>query len=121
LASTRVDTGPRPDLWRELDVELDPAGRIVDYLNSAMTRTDGPEERVRQHYARVLVEEYGYPKERLAFEVPIHIGREVKFADIGIFNSPSAAAEKLQGQIALVVETKEPTEEEGLARIMQRV
>ncbi|MFI4934059.1 MAG: restriction endonuclease subunit M [Caulobacterales bacterium] len=117
MASNRDDSSQRADLWRTLEVELDPAGRIVDFLNPKSTRPDGPEERVRQHYARILVEEYGYSRDMMAFEVPIHIGRDVKKADIAIFKSAEAAADRVQGQISLVVETKSPTQSEGLGQL----
>ena len=41
-----------------------------------------PEEIVRQLYAAKLINDYGYPKSRLAFEYPIYFGRETKRADI---------------------------------------
>lgn len=69
MASTRAEPNSRADMWRSLDVDLDPAGRIIDYLNPSISRADGPEERVRQHYARILVEEYGHHRDTLAFEV----------------------------------------------------
>ncbi len=63
-------------------VELNATGRIVDYLDSSKTRPDTKEERVRQGYARVLHEEYHYPKELMALEAEINIGSESRFADI---------------------------------------
>ena len=41
-----------------------------------------PEEIVRQLYATRLIEHYGYPRKRLAFEYSINFGREKKSADI---------------------------------------
>ncbi len=41
-----------------------------------------PEEVVRQLYAARLIEQYGYPKKRLAFEYQVNFGREKKSADI---------------------------------------
>ena len=41
-----------------------------------------PEEVVRQLYAHRLMDEYGYPVSRLAFEFPVFFGRETKRADI---------------------------------------
>ena len=43
-----------------------------------------PEEVVRQLYASRLINRYGYPKKRLAFEHPVNFGREKKRADIVI-------------------------------------
>ena len=43
-----------------------------------------PEELIRQLYATRLIETYGYPKTRLAFEYSVSFGRETKRADIVI-------------------------------------
>ena len=45
-----------------------------------------PEEAVRQLYIYKLVNDYGYPLERIQLEVPIHFGREIKRADIVIMD-----------------------------------
>lgn len=45
-----------------------------------------PEEIVRQLYAKQLIENYGYPKKRIAFEYAVNFGREKKSADIVIFD-----------------------------------
>ena len=45
-----------------------------------------PEEIVRQLYAAKLINQYSYPKRRLAFEYPVSFGREKKSADIVIFD-----------------------------------
>jgi len=43
-----------------------------------------PEEAVRQLYIHKLMNDYGYPADRLSLEAPIHFGTEVKRADITI-------------------------------------
>jgi type I restriction enzyme M protein len=45
-----------------------------------------PEEVVRQLYAARLIQQYGYPKKRLAFEYDVTFGREKKSADIVVFD-----------------------------------
>ena len=45
-----------------------------------------PEERIRQLYAVRLINQYGYPESRLAFEHPVNFGRQTKRADIVIFD-----------------------------------
>lgn len=45
-----------------------------------------PEEVVRQLYAARLINQYGYPESRLAFEHPVNFGRQKKRADIVIFD-----------------------------------
>ena len=66
-----------------------------------------PEEIVRQLYAARLVEQYGYPKKRLAFEYPVSFGREKKSADIVILDKdrPDTAY--------VVVELKKPKLKDG--------
>lgn len=98
-------------------VELDANGKIVDFLDASKSRPDKPEERIRQGYARILVQEYQYPKEQLAFEAPINIGSEVKYADIAVYDSPEARALKDQGRVILVVETKAPTKKDGRGQL----
>lgn len=46
----------------------------------------GPEEIVRQLYATKLINHYGYPKNRIAFEYSVVYGREKKLADIVILD-----------------------------------
>lgn len=66
-----------------------------------------PEEVVRQLYATRLIEEYGYPKNRLAFEYAVNFGRERKSADIVIFDKdrPNTAY--------IIVELKKPKLKDG--------
>ncbi|MDR0522266.1 MAG: N-6 DNA methylase [Planctomycetaceae bacterium] len=66
-----------------------------------------PEEVVRQLYATKLINDYGYPAERLQFEFPVHFGREVKRADIAVLDE----AEKATPYI--IVEIKKPTAKDG--------
>ncbi|MBT2134184.1 N-6 DNA methylase [Croceibacterium sp. LX-88] len=119
--STTADVRSRLDLISELTVDLAANGRIVDFLRPETTRPDGPEERVRQYYARVLVEEYGYQRSHMAFEAPINIGHETKQADIVVYNSPEAAAARDQGQIWLIVEVKAPTITDGHRQLVSYV
>ena len=66
-----------------------------------------PEEVVRQLYAERLINEYGYPKERLVFEYPVYFGRETKRADIVIKDKddPTVAY--------IIVEVKKPKAKDG--------
>ena len=119
--SSTADQRTRQDAIGDLIVELNVAGRIVDYLEPTKNRPDGPEERVRQYYARVLHEEYGYPKEHMVFGPPINIGRDTKFADIAIYSSPEAASRRSQSDIFLIVETKAPNVQDGEAQLVSYV
>jgi type I restriction enzyme M protein len=61
-----------------------------------------PEEVVRQLYLMKLIQEYGYPKKRISLEHPISFGREIKSADIVIFDKDRPTVEYI------IVETKKP-------------
>lgn len=66
-----------------------------------------PEEIIRQLYIRKLVNEYGYPVERMELERVIHFGREKKRADIVIFNKEHVTSEEI------IVELKKPKLKDG--------
>jgi len=66
-----------------------------------------PEEVVRQLYAKKLIEQYGYPKRRIAFEYPVPFGREKKSADIVIFDKDRIDT------AYIVVELKKPKLKDG--------
>ena len=61
-----------------------------------------PEEVVRQLYATRLINEYGYPKSRLAFEHSVNFGRQKKSADIVIFDKDRSDT------AFIIVEVKKP-------------
>jgi type I restriction enzyme M protein len=102
-------------------LELTADGRIVDFLDSTVTRANLPEERVRQTYARKLHYEYGYPRERMRFGSPIYIGREPREADIVIYADEVAARARDQGKVDLIVETKAPSEKQGVGQLKSYV
>jgi type I restriction enzyme M protein len=97
--------------------------KLVDELENKITFKDGkpyvvcairdkeiilkPEEVVRQLYAMKLLEEYGYPKQRIKFEHAIHFGREVKSADIVVFDKDRPTVEYI------IVEIKKPKLQDG--------
>jgi len=66
-----------------------------------------PEEVVRQLYAARLIDQYGYPKNRLAIEHPVDFGREKKRADIVIFDKDRTDA------AYIIVELKKPKLKDG--------
>lgn len=66
-----------------------------------------PEEVVKQLYATRLIEQYGYPKKRLAFEYAVTFGREKKSADIVIFDKDRTDT------AYIVVELKKPKLKDG--------
>ena len=66
-----------------------------------------PEEIVRQLYAARLINQYGYPKDRLAFEYAVNFGREKKSADIVIFDKDRTDT------AYIIVELKKPKLKDG--------
>jgi type I restriction enzyme M protein len=92
-------------------------GRVIDFLDPTLTRTNTPEERVRQDYARKLHHEYGYPKEAMIFGAAINIGSETRYADIVVYQTAAAAARKDQSRIRIIAETKAPDIKSGVAQL----
>lgn len=95
---------------QEFQIQLDSQGKIIDYLDSNIKRENKPEERIRQKTVQILCNDYLYPKDCIALERVIKIGREDKRADIVIYNTPTAKINNDQGQIAFIIEVKAPTE-----------
>ena len=69
------------------------------------------EEYIRQLYARRLLEEYEYPKDRLKFEYSISLGQETKRADIVILDKDQ------QNTPYIIVEVKKSWLLEGKAQL----
>jgi len=66
-----------------------------------------PEEIVRQLYTQRLIDYYGYPQKRIAFEYPVNFGREKKSADIVIFDKDRPDTPYI------IVELKKPRLKDG--------
>ncbi len=66
-----------------------------------------PEEAVRQMFIRKLIDEYGYKISQMAVEHQIHFGREIKRADIVIFEQNRPTSEYI------IVEVKKPKLKDG--------
>ena len=99
------------DSWveaQEFQITLDADGKIIDYLDNNIKRLNTPEERIRQKMVQILHCEFGYPTSLLGVERPINIGREVKRADIVIYNNATACASNDQGNIYIIAECKAP-------------
>lgn len=80
------------------------------YINCSIREKEillTPEEIVRQLYLLKLIKEYNYPKNRIALEHPINFGREIKSADIVVFDKDRPTVEYI------IVETKKPKLLEG--------
>lgn len=66
-----------------------------------------PEEAVRQLYIYTLINKYGYSKDQIKLEHQIHFGREVKRADIVIFEKSHPNSEYI------IIEVKKPKLSDG--------
>lgn len=100
------------DNWieaQEFQITLDAQGKIIDYIDNEIRRLNTPEERIRQKMTQILHCEFGYPLENIGLERSINIGREVKRADIVIYNSAAACVDNKQGEVYLIAEIKAPT------------
>ena len=94
-------------------------GYIIDYISGQQLKATPEEVEAVQVFARILVEDYGYPKEH----VQTHPQYRVKASpsdpeyrypvDIAVFSSP----EKRRGEEIIVVECKKPTREDGIEQL----
>jgi type I restriction enzyme M protein len=112
----------------KFDVQVNEDGKIIDFLSDTLLEP-GPEEFVRQRYIRVLHYEYQYPKNVLRREVPIYYGSKVLTdkeghpvrADIVIYNTATACTNRDQGNIAVLIECKAPTEDSGYNQLVSYI
>lgn len=78
--------------------------------------TDGPEERVRQEFEVILVEDYGYRKDQIDIRVPIRRGSSiVEEADIVVY--ADASGRDQAHHIVGIIETKRPGETSGAEQL----
>ena len=85
-------------------------GKEQNYIECLVRKKEivlTPEETVRQLYLARLINDYGYEISRIKLEHAIHFGREVKRADIVIFEKKRPTTEYI------VVELKKDKEKEG--------
>ncbi|MBR4986578.1 MAG: N-6 DNA methylase [Proteobacteria bacterium] len=99
------------DSWveaQDFQITLDAQGKIIDFLNNEVKRDNKPEERIRQKMVQIIHSEFGYPVANIALEAPISMGREIKRADIVVYNSAQSCANRDQGNIIFIAEIKAP-------------
>lgn len=109
-------------------VQFDPDGNIIDIL-SKETLKNTPEERVRQQFIETLINEYRYPAGLIAREVGIQYGSSLLKdddghpvrADIVVYSSKTACANRDQGKIDFVVECKKDKVKEGYAQLVSYI
>ena len=103
-------------------------GKIINFVDGRIL-DDTAEERVRQRFSKILHYEYGYSKKQMATEVPISRGsQEVRDingnairADIVVYETNAACANRNQGQIILIVECKAPDKTKGYNQLVSYI
>lgn len=109
-------------------VQLDEDGKIIDFLSGALLENHS-EERVRQKYIYILINEYGYNKNQIAREVGIFYGRKELTdsegnairADIVVYENAAACRSRNQGKILFIVECKAPNHTEGYNQLVSYI
>ena len=84
------------------------------YVNCILRNKDiqlKPEEVVRQLYTKLLIDKYKYPKKRITFEHPVSFGRQIKSADIVIFDKDRPTVEYV------IIEVKKPKLKDGKSQL----
>lgn len=110
------------------DVDYNLDGRIIDFLSGDLL-VKTPEEVVRQKFLKILHYEYSYQKDYMRREVPItHGSNELKDinntpirADIVVYNSKSACANRDQGNIDFIIECKAPNVKSGYNQLVSYI
>ena len=98
------------DIETKITTKTDKNGKPLYYVQCLVREKEiklTPEEIVRQLYLEKLTQEYGYPKERIELEYPVKFGREVKRADIVIFDKDRPTVPYI------IVELKRPKLKDG--------
>ena len=101
-------------LCQKVFIKMTSTGKKIPYVKCIVRGKDiqlKPEEIVRQLYAKRLIDQYRYTKNRLGFEYPVSFGREKKKADIVIFDKdrPDTAY--------IIVEVKKPKLKDGKSQL----
>lgn len=103
----------KPDAPDSLEFFLKRGKPYLKCYASGKDRPAKPEEIVRQLYLRMLMDNYGYPAERIAVEKPVQFGSAVheKAADIVILDKdvPDTAY--------IIIECKKPKRSDGLEQL----
>ena len=84
---------------REVIALIVPQGKILDFIDSKL-RKETPEEYVRQEIEKSLVREYKYPRDEIAVEFRVRLGRAPKRVDLAVF--PEGEAHKQENVFAIV-------------------
>jgi type I restriction enzyme M protein len=94
-------------------------GYIVDYISGQQVKATPEEIDAVQVYAKMLVEDYGYPVDHIQTHPQYRVKAspsdpEYRYpVDIAVFSTP----EKRRGEEIIVVECKKPTREDGIEQL----
>ena len=103
----------KPGAVDALEIYLKRGKPYLKCFATGQERSAKPEEIVRQLYVRMLMQDYGYPAERIALERPVQFGSAVheKAADIFVSDKddPNTAF--------IIVECKKPKRADGLEQL----
>jgi len=103
----------KPKTVTALEIFLLRGKPYLKCLATGKERPAKPEEIVRQLYLKMLMDDYGYPAERIAIEKPVQFGSAVheKAADIVIWDkhAPNTAF--------IIIECKKPKRADGLEQL----
>lgn len=95
---------------KKIIVRTDNKGKEIPYIKCLVRNKEiklTPEETVRQLFLDVLMNEYGYPVNRIELEYAVTFGREKKRADIVIFDKQKTTLPYI------IVEMKKPKLKDG--------
>ena len=90
--------------------KIDKSGKETFYIECLVRKKQvrlTPEEAVRQLFLMKLTDEYQYPLSRIQVEYGVHFGREVKRADIVIFDKDNTTSPYI------IIELKKPKLKDG--------
>ena len=103
----------KPKAINELLIFLKKGKSFLKCFATGKNRAAKPEEIVRQLYVKMLIEDYGYPPERIAIEKPVQFGSAVheKAADIVVWDKDDPRT------AFIIIEFKKPKRADGLEQL----
>lgn len=99
-------------------------GFIVDLATGKKVDFRKPEEKIRQEYEKILLEDYDYKKEQIEIEVGIQRGEKnskknkEERADIVIYKTDNNKKRNQNEDVLGIVELKRPNRKEGVKQLM---
>lgn len=107
---TQFDLVRISDFEKRIVTRADKKGNPVPYVTCLIRKKEiklTPEEVVRQLFLGILMDEYGYPADRMELEYAVSFGREKKRADIVVFDKQQTTTPYI------MVELKKPKLKDG--------